>query len=85
MINIWKPRSASKYNVTDSPGRWIPTPPAYASASEPHWNMIRNIVIDSISEFMPPPPYPFNMSDSNRKYYKEVKKIKDAIDSLTPE
>lgn len=63
----------------------MPTPPAYASALEPHWNMIRNLVIDSVNQFIPPPPYPFNVTDSNSNYYKEVKKIEKAIDTHTPE
>ncbi|MBE7179306.1 MAG: phosphoesterase PA-phosphatase, partial [Mucilaginibacter polytrichastri] len=35
-------RSASKYTVrSDVDGRWIPTPPMYAQALEPHWQEIR--------------------------------------------
>ncbi len=83
--NYAQTRSAPQYTVTDSPGRWIPTPPAYSRASEPHWNMIRNLVIDSLNEFMPPPPYPFNVTDKGSAYYKEVKKIETAIDTLTTE
>jgi len=41
---------------------------------EPHWNQIRYIVVDSVTEFMPPPPYAFNVKDKNSDYYKEVKK-----------
>jgi hypothetical protein len=83
--NYAETRSAEKYTVTDEPGRWIPTPPAYASALEPHWNEIRTIVLDSASQFMPEPPPAFNVTDKNSKYYKEVMAIKNAIDSLTPE
>jgi hypothetical protein len=49
-------RSAEKYTVTDEEGRWIPTPPAYAQALEPHWDEIRLMVLDSCNEIMPPPP-----------------------------
>ena len=41
------------YNVT---GRWIPTPPMYGTAVEPHWNEIRPMVLDSASQFRPVPP-----------------------------
>jgi hypothetical protein len=67
-------RGASEYMVYDSPGRWVPTPPAYTPAMEPHWNEIRYIALDSVGEFMPPPPYTFNVTDKNAPYYKEVKK-----------
>ena len=78
-------RSASRYTVLDSPGRWVPTPPAYASALEPHWMEIRTIVMDSANQFAPPPPIPFNMTDKNGPYYKQVIAVKNAVDSLNPE
>ena len=83
--NYAQTRSASRYTVIDSPGRWVPTPPAYASAVEPHWQEIRTIAIDSARQFIPPPPIPFNMSDTNSAYYKQVMEVKNTIDSLTPE
>ncbi len=78
-------RGATEYEVKDSPGRWVPTPPAYSIAAEPHWREIRNIVIDSVNQFMPEPPYPFNVTDKNSGYYKEVKLIQTTVDSLTAE
>lgn len=83
--NYLETRGAEKYNVMDIPGRWVPTPPLYGSAAEPHWMEIRPMVIDSASMFAPPPPPAFNITDKNSMYYKEVMKIKNAIDSLTPE
>lgn len=78
-------RRAPKYTVKDSPGRWIPTPPGYFQAAEPHWNEIRFTVVDSVTEFMPHPPYDFNMTDKKSLYYREVALIKNTGDSLTPE
>jgi hypothetical protein len=78
-------RGAPEYTVKDSIGRWVPTPPAYSPAMEPHWNQIRYIVVDSVREFMPPPPYPFDVTDKTSGYYQEVKKIENIVDSLTPE
>jgi hypothetical protein len=83
--NYAQTRSASKFNVIDTPGRWVPTPPAYTSAMEPHWNEIRTLVMDSASQFVPPPQYKFNITDKNSDYYKEVMLVKNAIDSITPE
>ena len=83
--NYAQTRSAPKFNVMDTPGRWVPTPPAYTSAMEPHWNEIRTLVMDSASQFCPPPPYKFDMTNKNSDYYKEVVAIKNAIDSITPE
>jgi hypothetical protein len=78
-------RGAPEYTVNDSAGRWVPTPPAYTPAMEPHWSEIRYVVMDSVRQFMPPPPYKFDVTDKNSPYYKEVKKIQNKGDSLTPE
>jgi hypothetical protein len=78
-------RTSPKYNVMDVPGRWVPTPPAYTSAMEPHWNEIRTLVLDSASQFTPPRPPAFNITDKKSKYYQEVMAIKNAVDSLTDE
>ena len=84
--NYLETRGATEYTVmSDSPGRWVPTPPAYASAMEPHWTSIRTVVMDSSTQFIPPPPYKFNITDKNSDYYKEVMSIKKAGDSLTAE
>lgn len=83
--NYLETRGAEKYTVTDEPGRWVPTPPMYATAAEPHWMEIRTMIIDSASIYEPAPPPAFNLKDKNSKYYQEVMAIKNAIDSLTPE
>ena len=83
--NYLQTRGAEKYTVKDIPGRWIPTPPMYASAVEPHWKEIRPMVIDSAGLFCPPAPPPFNITDKKSEYYQQVMKIKNAVDSLTPE
>ncbi|HEY4336664.1 MAG TPA: vanadium-dependent haloperoxidase, partial [Puia sp.] len=78
-------RGAPEYMVNDSPGRWIPTPPAYTPAMEPHWREIRYVAMDSVQQFMPHPPYLFNVTDKNTPYYKEVKLSQNIVDSLTPD
>lgn len=78
-------RSAEKYTVNDEEGRWVPTPPAYTSAMEPHWNKIRPLVMDSCNQFKVPPPYKFNMKDTTSEYYRQAMVSKRAIDNLTPE
>jgi len=83
--NYLKLRSAPKFAVNDSAGRWVPTPPAYSEAVEPHWGNIRTMVIHDLKYFSPPPPPPFNIKDKNSKYYQEVMAVKNAVDSLTPE
>ncbi len=83
--NYAQTRTAPKYTVIDTPGRWIPTPPMYAQALEPHWREIRTMVMDSADMFTPPPPPPFDIKNKNSVYYKEVMAVKNAGDSLTDE
>ena len=64
--NYAQTRTAEKFNITQTEGRWVPTPPMYAQALEPHWNEIRAMVMDSASEFTPPPPPVFDMKDKSR-------------------
>jgi hypothetical protein len=79
-------RSMPEYSVDMAlPERWIPTPPAYSSAMEPNWKMMRCLVMDSCTQFIPPPPYKFNVKDTSSDYYKQVMQSKTAIENLTPE
>ena len=82
--NYLQTRTYPKYSVIDTPGRWVPTPPAYTSAMEPSWRMIRPAVMDSANQFTPPPPPTFSL-DKNSKYYREVIAVKNAGASLTEE
>lgn len=83
--NYAQTRSAVKYTVTTEEGRWAPTPPAYMSAIEPHWNEMRLMVLDSASEFIAPRPPVFNMKDSTSGFYKMAKEIHVMGNSLTAE
>ena len=83
--NYAETRSAEKYTVLDIPGRWVPTPPMYASAVEPHWNEIRTLVLDSANQFRPVAPIPFDMKDTTSLYYKNIMMVKTAGENLTDE
>jgi PAP2 superfamily len=79
-------RSATKYTVTTEEGRWVPTPPMYAQAVEPHWMEIRTLVLDSASQFMPVRPPKFEPSNANSDFYKAVMFVKNMQgDSITDE
>ena len=83
--NYAQTRSAEKYTVTNEEGRWIPTPPMYAQAVEPHWMEIRCLVMDSCSQFTPSRPPKFDINDKNSAYYKAMMEVKNIGDSLTAE
>jgi hypothetical protein len=68
-------RSAPKYTLDlKDPGRWVPTPPQYENALEPHWKAIRPWVMDSARQFKPMPPTPFS-TDKNSEFYKAALEV----------
>jgi hypothetical protein len=78
-------RFSSKFTVTKKDGRWIPTPPMYSQALEPHWGEIRPLTLDSASQVAPPSPPLFSMSDKNSQFYKDVLDVKILGANLTKE
>ncbi len=84
--NYAETRGAEKYTVNEKdPSRWVPTPPGYFQAAEPHWKEIRTMVIDSANLFPAPKPFTFDIKNKNSDYYKQVIAVKNAGDSLTAE
>lgn len=82
--NYAQTRSAPKYTVPDKEGEWVPTPPGYFQAVEPHWRTIRTIVLDSANQFIAPPPCEFS-KDSTAEFHKMVTEIYLKGKNLTPE
>ncbi len=53
-------RGMTKYNVRRSEEKWQPTPPDYMDATEPWWNKIIPLALDSCSQCKPPAPYAYS-------------------------
>jgi len=83
--NYAQTRSASKYSVSEVPGRWVPTPPMYAQAVEPHWMKVRSLVIDSCSQFRCPVPPVYDVVKKDADFYRAMWEVKTVGDSLTEE
>lgn len=73
-------RTYPKFTFNDKPDRWQPTPPDYMDGIEPHWREIRTFVLDSATQFVPPPPTPFDM-DKNSLFYQELMEVYQALDA----
>ena len=71
-------RTYPKYSITDDPSKWQPTPPDYMDGIEPHWRMIRTMVLDSAQQFSPPPPTEFS-TDPKSKFMKETVEVYEAL------
>jgi hypothetical protein len=84
--NYAQTRSAERYTVlNDVEGRWVPTPPMYATAVEPHWREIRPMTLDSASQFMPPQPPVYDVKNKNSIFYKSMLEVKQTGENLTDE
>jgi len=73
-----------RYSVNDDPGRWRPTPPDYMDAIEPHWNSLRPFVLDSVSQFDPGLPTPFDI-DEESQFFLEAREVYQTVLDLDPE
>ncbi|WP_461127807.1 vanadium-dependent haloperoxidase [Spirosoma aerophilum] len=74
----------TRYRPSKADGFWYPTPPGYIEAIEPHWRIIRPMLIDSCSQFKPRPPVAFS-KDSTSAFYKLAKEVFDIGNQLTDE
>jgi len=73
-----------RYTIMEEPGTWQPTPPAYMDAIEPFWNQVRPFVLDSATQFVPPPPTPFSL-EKGSKFYQELMEVYETGNNLTEE
>jgi hypothetical protein len=75
-------RGYPKYTVTAGPGRWIPTPPGYADAVEPHWATLRPFALDSASQYRPEPPHPYDSARTSA-FFREAMEVYEESRRLT--
>lgn len=78
----YKQTRGIRFTVTNLPGTWVPTPPAYADACEPEWNKIRTFALDSAGQFPAPPPPMYN-KDKKSDFWKETMQVYDLGKNLT--
>ncbi len=73
--NYKETRTMPRFVVdTDSVSRWQPTPPNYMDGIEPHWNKIRPLIIDSISQFKPKKHPKFSL-EKESPFFKELQEV----------
>ncbi|MGQ0815079.1 MAG: vanadium-dependent haloperoxidase [Gemmatimonadota bacterium] len=82
--NFKQTRGYPKYTVTAEAGRWVPTPPAYMDAVEPSWAKLRPFVLDSSSQFRPPPPHTYDMTKGS-PFLRQVEEVFETGRQLTDE
>lgn len=81
--NYKKTRGMPKYSVFKETGKWLQTPPDYADAVEPHWNLLQPLLLDSAAQYKPAPPPAYSL-DKNSLYYKELMEVYETSKKITP-
>jgi hypothetical protein len=71
-----------RYSIKKEPGKWAPTPPAYADAVEPLWATIRPMLMDSAAQFKPAPAIPYS-ENTRSAFMKEVIEVMNIGNTLT--
>ena len=82
--NYKQTRTYPKFELTENPDRWQPTPPDYMDPIEPHWNKIRPFVIDSAQQFKPEVPTNFDTLRTSQ-FFKEVMEVYEVGKNLSDE
>jgi hypothetical protein len=81
--NYKETRGMPKYSVFKESGKWQQTPPDYADAIEPHWNLIKPLLMDSAYQIKPAVPPPYSL-DKKSPYYKELMEVYTVSKNITP-
>lgn len=66
----------------DAPDKWIPTPPEYRPALEPHWGKLRPLLIEDFEAFTVPFTLEYIEADTSA-FHKLVKEVYDTSLALT--
>jgi hypothetical protein len=82
--NYRQTRGMERLEVKALPGLWVPTPPDYADALEPHWPEIMTLVMDSSAQCNVALPDPYS-EDKESPFWKETQEVYEIVRSLTDE
>lgn len=80
----YKQTRGFRHTVSQAPGHWVPTPPAYMDAIEPYWFKVRPFLLDSCSQFAPPKPVAYSTSKDS-DFYKELEEVHASTKNLSKE
>lgn len=76
--------TSDTYEPPTGPGKWIPTPPAFAKPFHSSWGTNRSLIPGLVAKTEPPPPPAFSTNPTS-DYYKAVNHIYTTSLSLSPQ
>lgn len=77
-------RGMPKFLGSNEPGKWQTTPPDYLDGTESYWNLMKPVIMDTCSQFMPGRPPVFSL-DSGSVFFDSVEEVYDIHRNLTEE
>jgi hypothetical protein len=77
-------RKLRRYSLIKDKSSWIPTPPGYFQAVEPHWGKIRTVALDSLHHYKPIPAIGFG-SGKESAFYQLAKEVYNKTKLLSRE
>lgn len=81
----YKQTKGLPYYISDSkPGSWLPTPPEYRSALEPHWGTLRPLTIQNLEYFGKPFRIEYS-EDPESPFFQLAKEVYDSSFALSEE
>ena len=75
-------QASNPYTAPTGPGKWVPTAPAFSSASTPFWGNNRTTITGSSQNTQPVAPIAFS-TEENSAFYLMVKQVYDVSQNLT--
>jgi hypothetical protein len=72
--NYLKSRGMMRFTASEKEGTWQPTPNDYAPGLEPHWNVLRPMIMRSPSQFSPSEKLKYSPSKQS-VFYKNVMEV----------
>jgi hypothetical protein len=75
-------RKLKRYSLLKDTGAWIPTPPGYFAAVEPHWGKLRPVVIRSVDEYRPASPMKFSIAKGS-PFYQQALDVYEASKKMS--
>jgi PAP2 superfamily len=83
--NYKETRGMERFEVKNNiPGRWMPTPPDYADAVEPHWAKMKPLVMQNAAQCRAAAAAPYSET-KNSIFWKETQEVHALSKTLTDE
>lgn len=77
-------RKMRRYSFLKNPAAWMPTPPGYMAAVEPHWGKMRPVVMERPEDYRPPVPMAFG-TEKGHPFYQQAMQVYDHSKSMSHE